>query len=273
MPDCGVHYLWFAFVCFFNSVTPPPLHPPAPYLTGQSCLARLVNQIHVCGTFDTNQNPAPSGGWGWGRGGGGRAPKVPPPPPHPHPSNTVHGHLGRRWVICRVPRRRRLGVEVLTVASGGITRSRYDGVSDSIPRREYPVVPFRWVENCSKGAGVVSALFQDPPPPRGGGLLSGHYGGRRSTWDRYGDQKPQKKKKERKKENGICGISALREVRKVVICPLFDEKKIANYFCRKTAKIKAPDRAALFPAPHPPPPGVVGGSCDPSPPWGHLPPA
>ena len=24
MPDCGVHYLWFAFVCFFSSVTPPP---------------------------------------------------------------------------------------------------------------------------------------------------------------------------------------------------------------------------------------------------------
>ena len=26
--DYGVHYLWFAFVCCFNSVTPPP--PPAP---------------------------------------------------------------------------------------------------------------------------------------------------------------------------------------------------------------------------------------------------
>ena len=25
MPDCAVHYLWLAFVCFLNSVHPPPL--------------------------------------------------------------------------------------------------------------------------------------------------------------------------------------------------------------------------------------------------------
>ena len=28
MPDCGVHYLWFAFVCFvIRSPPPPPLNP------------------------------------------------------------------------------------------------------------------------------------------------------------------------------------------------------------------------------------------------------
>ena len=27
MPDCGVHYLWFAFVCFLIRSPPPPLTP------------------------------------------------------------------------------------------------------------------------------------------------------------------------------------------------------------------------------------------------------
>ena len=27
MPDCGVHYLWFAFVCFLIR-SPPPLNAP-----------------------------------------------------------------------------------------------------------------------------------------------------------------------------------------------------------------------------------------------------
>ena len=32
MPDCGVHYLWFAFVCFFHEPPPPPnpLQTPNP---------------------------------------------------------------------------------------------------------------------------------------------------------------------------------------------------------------------------------------------------
>ena len=29
MPDCGVHYLWFAFVCFLIR-SHPPLDPPPP---------------------------------------------------------------------------------------------------------------------------------------------------------------------------------------------------------------------------------------------------
>ena len=43
MPDCGVHYLWFAFVCFLIR-SPPPLEPPFPlqvwnctFTNGQSC--------------------------------------------------------------------------------------------------------------------------------------------------------------------------------------------------------------------------------------------
>ena len=28
MPDCGVHYLWFAFVCFLIRSHPPPLKTP-----------------------------------------------------------------------------------------------------------------------------------------------------------------------------------------------------------------------------------------------------
>ena len=28
MPDCGVHYLWFAFVCFLIRSHPPPPRPP-----------------------------------------------------------------------------------------------------------------------------------------------------------------------------------------------------------------------------------------------------
>ena len=37
MPDCGVHYLWFAFVCFLMSPPPPPTH-------AQWCLY-LINDV------------------------------------------------------------------------------------------------------------------------------------------------------------------------------------------------------------------------------------
>ena len=30
MPDCGVHYLWFAFVCILIRSPPPPGLPPRP---------------------------------------------------------------------------------------------------------------------------------------------------------------------------------------------------------------------------------------------------
>ena len=32
MPDCGVHYLWFAFVCILIRSPPPPGPPPPPAL-------------------------------------------------------------------------------------------------------------------------------------------------------------------------------------------------------------------------------------------------
>ena len=61
----------------------------------------------------------------------------------------------------------------------------------------------RWGELGSRAGGKWPRSggeegSSEPPPPPGGGsgaLLSGHYGGRRSAWDRHGDQNPQKKMK------------------------------------------------------------------------------
>ena len=42
----------------------------------------------------------------------------------------------------------------------------------------------------------MSPFLEPPPPPHRGreALLSGHYGGRRSAWDRHGDQNHKKQK-------------------------------------------------------------------------------
>ena len=62
MPDCGVHYLWFAFVCFLIRSHPPPPR------TGRS------------GTPALNP-PSRHGGQGGGAGGWENGPPCRPPPP------------------------------------------------------------------------------------------------------------------------------------------------------------------------------------------------
>ena len=84
----------------------------------------------------------------------------------------------------------------------------------------------------------MSPFFKTPPPF----LLSGHYGGRRSAWDRHGDQK------QTKNENGIFGTARQGESEEWSFAPHL-MKNIAKHFGKKTAKIKAPDRRSPPPLP------------------------
>ena len=42
MPDCGVHYLWFAFVCFLIRSPPPPQVGP---LVGATLRAQVLHGL------------------------------------------------------------------------------------------------------------------------------------------------------------------------------------------------------------------------------------
>ena len=79
------------------------------------------------------------------------------------------------------------------------------------------------------GEGSYKPLFQAPPPPTGGGAaIMGQAVCMGPAWG----------PKTKKYENGISGISAVRGVREVVICPLFDEKNCKNC-CQKRRKSRS----------------------------------
>ena len=49
MPDCGVHYLWFAFVCFLIRSHPPSNPPPKIWLLGLERQGVIFFQkIRIC---------------------------------------------------------------------------------------------------------------------------------------------------------------------------------------------------------------------------------
>ena len=52
MPDCGVHYLWFAFVGFLSRSPPPPLPQPALCFMAQSVELPEVQDYWGCTTLD-----------------------------------------------------------------------------------------------------------------------------------------------------------------------------------------------------------------------------
>ena len=122
------------------------------------------------------------------------------------------------------------------------------------------------VEHCPKGVkGAVSAPFS-----RLGG------GGGSSVRPLWGGQTvcmgPTWGPKPKKNENGIFGISESRGSEKWSFPPVLITE-IAKCFCQKMATIKAPDRRAPFPPPHPPR-GRGDYTTRPPPlPWGNVPPA
>ena len=119
MPDCGVHYLWFAFVCFLIRSPPPPPPPSRRTTRGHAHGSRIRGSPvrfpamgppggrRVMGTLDrgapsparfvgSSREGAPQRGrlqrhgcapsCPEGRGCGGRTPpRLSPPPPPPRP--------------------------------------------------------------------------------------------------------------------------------------------------------------------------------------------
>ena len=87
MPDCGVHYLWFAFVCFLIRSHPP--YPGTPFWGGRGggvggVKTSLRIAAAVCGfrprfsrLFFLYMDPLTHGG---GPGSKLRVPAAPPPP-------------------------------------------------------------------------------------------------------------------------------------------------------------------------------------------------
>ena len=113
---------------------------------------------------------------------------------------------------------------------------------------------------------TTKALCQPPPPKTGvRALLSGHYGGRRSAWDRHGDQKPKKKKKMAFLESARRGRSEIWS-----FAP-FSMKKNANILAKKRPKSRPLTEEPPF-QPRPPP-GVMRAHTTPPPLQGNLPPA
>ena len=87
MPDCGVHYLWFAFVCFLIRSHPPRPPPPPPPLP----MFEADNQILLRRQEDLSLQffgPPLAGTIGapWEDGD----PSQPPPPPSDPPSPPPH---------------------------------------------------------------------------------------------------------------------------------------------------------------------------------------
>ena len=72
MPDCGVHYLWFAFVCFL--IRSPP---PSPWLKDKPvpCPCPQPTSLHAQGVafaeLDTSQWLYPAASFGSAKEGGG----------------------------------------------------------------------------------------------------------------------------------------------------------------------------------------------------------
>ena len=146
MPDCGVHYLWFAFVCFLIRSHPPKTQPPPPFL-----VALLPPPLRpspppfLAAPPPPQTQPPPFLG----------SPPPPPPRPSPRPSPPPPPESGprvggsRRMARCYSP-----PVGFQTIRFGGSGGTNHSAQADeAAPNRRYP----RGGEGVQKPA--------DPTPP------------------------------------------------------------------------------------------------------------